>query len=192
MSLVEKVKDAASPVIGMAGPVVMQALEKATPLVDMALEKANPYIEQAKEVATPYVEVAREMTAPLLESTINKVGPFAEKVSVTAGPIVDPKAKLRGFRPKTGEAYGRIEARTGIEATFSSSRCDQMMPFGLRRSEPRVRMTSSGVTMRSTRKSCSVSGRSSSRTWRSWTVVTMTVRSSISPASVSNPNSRSE
>ena len=42
MSLVEKVKDAASPVIGMAGPVVMQALEKATPLVDMALEKANP------------------------------------------------------------------------------------------------------------------------------------------------------
>src|SRR5439155_423922 len=26
------------------------------------------------------------------------------------GPIVDPKAKLRGFRPKVGEAYGRIEA----------------------------------------------------------------------------------
>jgi NADH-quinone oxidoreductase subunit D len=29
------------------------------------------------------------------------------------GPIVDPKAKLRGFRPKTGEAYGRIEAPKG-------------------------------------------------------------------------------
>ena len=30
-----------------------------------------------------------------------------------AGPIVDPKAKLRGFRPKAGEAYGRIEAPKG-------------------------------------------------------------------------------
>jgi NADH-quinone oxidoreductase subunit D len=29
------------------------------------------------------------------------------------GPIVDPKAKLRGFRPKVGEAYGRIEAPKG-------------------------------------------------------------------------------
>src|SRR6185369_14753875 len=26
------------------------------------------------------------------------------------GPIVDPKAKIRGFRPKAGESYGRIEA----------------------------------------------------------------------------------
>jgi NADH-quinone oxidoreductase subunit D len=32
---------------------------------------------------------------------------------VPAGPIVDPKAKLRGFRPKAGEAYGRIEAPKG-------------------------------------------------------------------------------
>ena len=32
---------------------------------------------------------------------------------VPEGPIVDPKAKLRGFRPKTGEAYGRIEAPKG-------------------------------------------------------------------------------
>lgn len=30
-----------------------------------------------------------------------------------AGPIMDPKAKLRGFRPKAGEAYGRIEAGKG-------------------------------------------------------------------------------
>lgn len=29
------------------------------------------------------------------------------------GPIVDPKVKLRGFRPKPGEAYGRIEAPKG-------------------------------------------------------------------------------
>src|SRR5581483_10790054 len=32
---------------------------------------------------------------------------------IPAGPIVDPKAKLRGFRPKAGEAYGRIEAPKG-------------------------------------------------------------------------------
>jgi NADH-quinone oxidoreductase subunit D len=32
---------------------------------------------------------------------------------VPAGPIMDPKAKLRGFRPKPGEAYGRIEAPKG-------------------------------------------------------------------------------
>lgn len=29
------------------------------------------------------------------------------------GPVLDPKAKLRGFRPKAGEAYGRIEAPKG-------------------------------------------------------------------------------
>ncbi|HUY95630.1 MAG TPA: NADH-quinone oxidoreductase subunit D [Terracidiphilus sp.] len=29
------------------------------------------------------------------------------------GPVMDPKAKLRGFKPKLGEAYGRIEAPKG-------------------------------------------------------------------------------
>jgi NADH-quinone oxidoreductase subunit D len=29
------------------------------------------------------------------------------------GPVMDPKAKLRGFRPKAGEAYGRIEGPKG-------------------------------------------------------------------------------
>jgi NADH-quinone oxidoreductase subunit D len=29
------------------------------------------------------------------------------------GPIMDPKAKIRGFRPKPGEVYGRIEAPKG-------------------------------------------------------------------------------
>ena len=33
--------------------------------------------------------------------------------SVPEGPIIDPKAKLRGFRPKAGEAYGRVEAPKG-------------------------------------------------------------------------------
>lgn len=30
-----------------------------------------------------------------------------------AGPVMDPKAKLRGLRPKAGEAYGRIEGPKG-------------------------------------------------------------------------------
>lgn len=32
---------------------------------------------------------------------------------IPEGPVVDPKAKLRGFRPKAGESYGRIEAPKG-------------------------------------------------------------------------------
>ena len=32
---------------------------------------------------------------------------------IPGGPIIDPKAKLRGFRPKPGEAYGRIEGPKG-------------------------------------------------------------------------------
>jgi NADH-quinone oxidoreductase subunit D len=32
---------------------------------------------------------------------------------IPAGPVMDAKAKLRGFRPKPGEAYGRIEAPKG-------------------------------------------------------------------------------
>ncbi len=32
---------------------------------------------------------------------------------IPTGPIIDPKTKLRGFRPKAGEAYGRIEAPKG-------------------------------------------------------------------------------
>jgi NADH-quinone oxidoreductase subunit D len=32
---------------------------------------------------------------------------------VPGGPVMDPKAKVRGLRPKTGEAYGRIESPKG-------------------------------------------------------------------------------
>ncbi len=32
---------------------------------------------------------------------------------IPGGPITDPKAKIRGFRPKAGEAYARIEAPKG-------------------------------------------------------------------------------
>jgi NADH-quinone oxidoreductase subunit D len=32
---------------------------------------------------------------------------------IPPGPIMDPKAKIRGFRPKPGESYGRIESPKG-------------------------------------------------------------------------------
>jgi len=32
---------------------------------------------------------------------------------IPEGPVIDPKSKLRGFRPKAGEAYGRIEGPKG-------------------------------------------------------------------------------
>jgi len=32
---------------------------------------------------------------------------------IPSGPVMDPKAKIRGFRPKPGEAYGRIESPKG-------------------------------------------------------------------------------
>lgn len=32
---------------------------------------------------------------------------------IPGGPILDPKSKLRGFKPKAGEAYGRLEAPKG-------------------------------------------------------------------------------
>lgn len=32
---------------------------------------------------------------------------------IPAGPVMDPKAKLRGFRPKPGEVYGRVEGPKG-------------------------------------------------------------------------------
>jgi NADH-quinone oxidoreductase subunit D len=37
----------------------------------------------------------------------------ASLAGLPPGPIMDPKAKIRGFRPKPGEAYGRIEAPKG-------------------------------------------------------------------------------
>jgi NADH-quinone oxidoreductase subunit D len=32
---------------------------------------------------------------------------------IPGGPVQDPKTKSRGFRPKAGEAYGRIEGPKG-------------------------------------------------------------------------------
>jgi NADH-quinone oxidoreductase subunit D len=40
----------------------------------------------------------------ILEQALNDIPP---------GPVMDPKAKIRGFRPKPGEAYGRIESPKG-------------------------------------------------------------------------------
>jgi len=33
--------------------------------------------------------------------------------ALPGGPVLDPKAKLRNFRPAAGEAYGRIESPKG-------------------------------------------------------------------------------
>jgi NADH-quinone oxidoreductase subunit D len=40
----------------------------------------------------------------ILEQALKEIQP---------GPVMDPKAKIRGLRPKAGEAYGRIEAPKG-------------------------------------------------------------------------------
>jgi NADH-quinone oxidoreductase subunit D len=32
---------------------------------------------------------------------------------IPLGPVIDPKVRLRGLRPKVGEAYGRIESPKG-------------------------------------------------------------------------------
>lgn len=96
MSLVDKIKDAAGPVITLASPVVAQAIEKATPLVEKAMEMAAPYVEQAKEQADPFIHVAKDLTGPMVEQAINKAGPYAEKISVTAGPILDQAKEKAG------------------------------------------------------------------------------------------------
>ena len=43
-------------------------------------------------------------TVKILEQALKDIPP---------GPVMDPKAKLRGLRPKVGEAYGRIESPKG-------------------------------------------------------------------------------
>ena len=40
---------------------------------------------------------------------------------IPPGPIIDPKAKIRGFRPKPGEAYSRIEASKGELGVYVKS-----------------------------------------------------------------------
>ena len=51
---------------------------------------------------------------------------------IPAGPVMDPKAKLRGFRPKAGEAYGRIEApkgELGFYLISDGGRCPYRLHF---------------------------------------------------------------
>ena len=43
---------------------------------------------------------------------------------IPAGPILDAKTKIRGFRPKAGEAYGRIESAKGRAWVFPDQRRD--------------------------------------------------------------------
>jgi len=81
MSLVDKIKDAAGPVIEMAAPMVAQAIEKATPLVEQAKEMAAPYLEQAKDKASPYAEKVAVTAGPIVEQAFEKAGPLVEKAS---------------------------------------------------------------------------------------------------------------
>ena len=100
-----------------------------------------------------------------------------------------------GLRPPAGPALRRVEvvvttgnrsadclvsqrraanaANAGTSAILSWSRCSQRMPGG--RCGSARQMASSGVTMRSTRKSWMVSGRGSFTTCSWWTVVASTV-----------------
>jgi hypothetical protein len=79
-----------------------------------------------------------------------------------------------------------------MAAIFSSVRSSQQMPAAGRDPGRRASMTRSGVTMKSTGTSCSVSGIvPADTTWSSCTVVTQTVRGPISPAAVASANSRS-
>src|SRR5205807_2173151 len=66
-----------------------------------------------------------------------------------------------------------------------------MIPLGCGR-ERRGRKTRSGVTMRSTRKSCPVSGSAPRTIWRGWTVVATRVESSMHPTARQRAYSRSE
>lgn len=50
---------------------------------------------------------------------------------VPGGPVMDPKAKIRGFKPKPGEAYGRIEAPKG-ELGFYLISTGQPEPYRFR------------------------------------------------------------
>jgi NADH-quinone oxidoreductase subunit D len=46
-----------------------------------------------------------------MRESVNILKQALEQIS--AGPIMDPKAKIRNFRPKAGEVYGRIEGPKG-------------------------------------------------------------------------------
>jgi NADH-quinone oxidoreductase subunit D len=50
---------------------------------------------------------------------------------IPGGPVMDPKAKIRGFKPKPGEAYGRIEAPKG-ELGFYLISTGQAEPYRYR------------------------------------------------------------
>src|SRR5215470_8712589 len=105
-----------------------------------------------------------------------------------AGLQHQPVQRLTGHQPRLAAAA--LAASTGMAAIFAAVRLFQYRPVGRRCGSHA--MTSSGVTIRSTLKSCSVSGMCSSITWSGWTVVTITVLGPIRPASWSSATSMSE
>jgi hypothetical protein len=112
-----------------------------------------------------------------------------------AGPALTTVEEVvtTGNNQLTASLFQRRAARAanaGTSAILSSCRCSQRMPGG--RCGSLHQMVSPGVTMRSTRKSCTVLGRGSSTTWSGWTVVASTVSGRITLASIRNATSRSE
>jgi hypothetical protein len=102
--------------------------------------------------------------------------------------VGDPRLVLAQI--DAAQFVGRRVARTGMAAILSSSRWSHRILGGWRGAWQWI--TSSGVTIRSTRKSWSVSGSGSSMTCKACTVVTRAVRGPIRPASCSSATSMSE
>lgn len=108
--------------VGMIPPEVARAYSVTGPIarasgVDYDVRRAEPYSVYDRfdwEVPTRFNGDCfdRYMIRILEMRESLKILQQALK-DIPSGPIVDPKAKLRGFRPKAGEAYGRIEAPKG-------------------------------------------------------------------------------
>jgi NADH-quinone oxidoreductase subunit D len=95
---------------GITGPVLRAAG------VDYDLRKVDKYgIYDRFHFKVPLGDHGDTMIATRPRSGDARVGEDFEPGArhIPEGPIIDPKAKLRGFRPKAGEAYGRIEAPKG-------------------------------------------------------------------------------
>jgi len=71
-------------------------------------DQAIAAVRRAYELGIRYFD-----NAPLYRSGAAQAIVGEALADIPGGPIIDPKARLRGFRPKAGEAYGRIEAPKG-------------------------------------------------------------------------------
>src|SRR5437870_4971526 len=111
--------------------------------------------------------------------------PASLPVAAKAREAEKPYAYLRGLSRR-----GWSRPRMGIAASCAGESSSQRVPFGFRHPR-RVRITRSGVAIRSSGTSWSVIGRGSSKIWSSWTVVATGVSSPTAPTSRARANSRS-